>query len=633
MQVLTRGPVHEAFAGAVTFDPEAGLLVRERPPQAIEELPPDQRLEGDNVTWIPGYWAWDDERTDFLWVSGIWRNLPPGRQWVPGYWGLSGPDFQWISGYWADAQVSEIEYLPEPPATVEAGPNSDAPSADQTWLPGSWVWNENRYAWRPGFWSAVQPNWVWTPAHYVYTPRGYVFIDGYWDYPVARRGVLFAPVYFSSGTYAQRGFSYSPRTVINLGAFVDNLFMRPRYQHYYFGDYYAANYHDAGFFPSYSVNSGRYGYDPIFAHERWRNRQDSAWEQQVATTYRHRRDHAEARPPRIWTSPGASGVGDVVSAVRNLVGVSLDQASRSQDSAWRFQAIDQTERERLGQHGREIQRFRDQRQQLETQAAAAATDPVRRSEPTRVRLPTSPIAAKPTVRPDRDYTPPKTHAAPPLDMFVRPQPRTDRSTDQPPRHTTLRPPLDTPKPQPQPKVERPETPRGQPQPQPKMERPETPRSQPQPQPKVERPETPRGQPQPQPKVERPETPRGQSQPQPKVERPETPRGQPQPQPKMERPETPRSQPQPQPKVERPETPRGQPQPQPKMERPETPRGQPQPQPKMERPEMPRGQSQPQPKVERPETRSRDRKPAGPPASGAKPDEDKSPGKGKGKGKS
>jgi hypothetical protein len=27
MQVLTRGPVHEAFAGTVTFDPEAGLVV------------------------------------------------------------------------------------------------------------------------------------------------------------------------------------------------------------------------------------------------------------------------------------------------------------------------------------------------------------------------------------------------------------------------------------------------------------------------------------------------------------------------------------------------------------------------------------------------------------------------------
>ena len=50
------------------------------------------------MAWIPGYWAWDDERTDFLWVSGIWRALPPGRQWVPGYWGRSGQGAQWTSG-------------------------------------------------------------------------------------------------------------------------------------------------------------------------------------------------------------------------------------------------------------------------------------------------------------------------------------------------------------------------------------------------------------------------------------------------------------------------------------------------------------------------------------------------------
>ena len=77
VQVLTRGPVHEAFAKTVTFDPEPGIVVPKAPPAAIEELPPDQRPEGANVMWIPGYWGWDDERSDFLWVSGVWRALPP----------------------------------------------------------------------------------------------------------------------------------------------------------------------------------------------------------------------------------------------------------------------------------------------------------------------------------------------------------------------------------------------------------------------------------------------------------------------------------------------------------------------------------------------------------------------------
>ena len=206
VQVLTRGPVHEAFAETVTFDPEPGIVVPKAPPAAIEEVPPDQRPEGANVAWIPGYWGWDDERSDFLWVSGIWRDLPPGRQWVPGYWGKSAQGSQWTSGYWADAKATEAQYLPEPPATVEAGPNIAAPSPDATWLPGCWVWQNGRYAWRPGFWAAVQPDWDWVPAHYVYAPRGYVFVDGYWDYSIGRRGVLFAPVYFDAGVYAQPGF-------------------------------------------------------------------------------------------------------------------------------------------------------------------------------------------------------------------------------------------------------------------------------------------------------------------------------------------------------------------------------------------------------------------------------------------
>lgn len=79
-EVLTRGPVHEAFAGAVTYNPEAGIIVSGKPPELIDEIPPDQKPEGDNVAWIPGYWAWDEDQTDYLWISGIWRNLPPGRQ-------------------------------------------------------------------------------------------------------------------------------------------------------------------------------------------------------------------------------------------------------------------------------------------------------------------------------------------------------------------------------------------------------------------------------------------------------------------------------------------------------------------------------------------------------------------------
>src|SRR5262245_12006256 len=64
-EVQTRGPVHEAFAGIVAFNPTPGIVVTKAPPQPIEEIPPQEKPQGDNVTWIPGYWGWDDDRSDF----------------------------------------------------------------------------------------------------------------------------------------------------------------------------------------------------------------------------------------------------------------------------------------------------------------------------------------------------------------------------------------------------------------------------------------------------------------------------------------------------------------------------------------------------------------------------------------
>ena len=55
VEVLTRGPIHEAYASAVDTQPHPGSLAPRQPPEAIEEMPPDQKPEGDNVQWMPGY--------------------------------------------------------------------------------------------------------------------------------------------------------------------------------------------------------------------------------------------------------------------------------------------------------------------------------------------------------------------------------------------------------------------------------------------------------------------------------------------------------------------------------------------------------------------------------------------------
>ena len=378
VEVLTRGPVHEAFAETMTFDPEPGVVVAKAAPDAIEELPPEQKPEGANVDWIPGYWAWDDERSDFLWVSGIWRALPPGRQWVPGYWGESGRGSQWTSGYWADAKASEVEYLPEPPATVEAGPNIAAPSADHIWLPGCWVWQQNRYAWRPGYWATASRTGSGSRPLRLGAAR--LCLRRWLLRLLGRpRGVLFAPVYFNSSIYYaarllllagdgdQPGRVRQPSLLAaELRPLLLRRLLRLQLRH-------------RGFSPWFSFNSSRYGYDPFYAHQRWHHRNDREWEQNVQADFQHRRDHEDARPPRTWTAQRALMTRDASSNQKSfVVAAPLDQFAKSKDRPLRFQALGQEERQRLAKHGQEIQKFRQERQKLETRAAGTSTaDPAK----------------------------------------------------------------------------------------------------------------------------------------------------------------------------------------------------------------------------------------------------------------
>ena len=168
--------------------------------------------------------------------------MPPERQWVAGYWHKVGDGHQWTSGYWAPAKVKEAEYLAPPPDSLEAGPSTQPPTQEHQWVPGSWVWHDTRYAWRPGYWLVAQPGWMWVPAHYNWTPCGYVFCDGYWDYSFRRRGVLFAPVYINRAVDTRPGYVYSPTIIIDGDVMTEHFFVRPAYGHYYFGDYYATSY-------------------------------------------------------------------------------------------------------------------------------------------------------------------------------------------------------------------------------------------------------------------------------------------------------------------------------------------------------------------------------------------------------
>jgi hypothetical protein len=300
-EVLTKGPVHEAFAQPVVFNPTPTAVVPKQPPDPVEEMPPEQKPSGDHVVWIAGYWTYEADQTKFIWTSGIWRAMPSGVEWVPGYWNQADGGYQWVAGFWRkDTAETQVNYLPQaPPNTLEQGPVGVAPSADYVWVPGHWVWWHEHYAWRPGFWAAANPNWIWIPAHYVWAPNGYIFVDGHWDYAMEQRGVFFAPVVFRPGVFIGPGFVYSPCVAMDFSVCTGCLFCRPGC--YCFGDYYGPAFVGVGIYPWFGWH-GRYGYDPCFAYYGWRYHGDPGWRNRLVVDYRFRIGNPGARPPHTYAA-------------------------------------------------------------------------------------------------------------------------------------------------------------------------------------------------------------------------------------------------------------------------------------------------------------------------------------------
>ncbi|MFZ0395705.1 MAG: hypothetical protein WCF17_12410 [Terracidiphilus sp.] len=78
------------MAISVSFAPPA-LPVYQQPP-----------CPEDGSIWVPGYWAWDADFSDYYWVPGTWVPAPePGYLWTPPYWGWNDGAYVFNQGYWA----------------------------------------------------------------------------------------------------------------------------------------------------------------------------------------------------------------------------------------------------------------------------------------------------------------------------------------------------------------------------------------------------------------------------------------------------------------------------------------------------------------------------------------------------
>ncbi len=411
IEVLAKGPVHEAFA-ATAEAPVASPVVAKQPPEPIEELPPDQKPEGDNVQWIPGYWSWDEENSQFIWVSGFWRQPPPGRVWVPGSWREVKGGWQYVPGFWQELapaqpqqpqqpQQPEIEYLPQPPQSIEIGPTVAAPNTTSVYVPGSWVWR-GKYLWRPGVWIEHRRDWVWVPARYHWTPVGYVFSDGYWDYTLAHRGVLFAPVVIAQPVYTRRGFVYTPVYVVSEPCMTGALFVRRGHGHYYFGDYFEPRYATVGYSAwcgtvgrngfAIGFGTGRtWGYDPLWSYYSVQYRNSPRWHGGVNDLYAGRYRGDVVRPPTTLvqqnttinniTRTNVTNVTNNITVVngtptvnnRDVSNVAMVAPLRVAPDLQRtkFEAVSAERRRDEGVAAQQLRNVGTQRNKLETAAVAA----------------------------------------------------------------------------------------------------------------------------------------------------------------------------------------------------------------------------------------------------------------------
>ena len=411
-EVLTRGPVHEAFAEPVDLQVQAGLVAPSQPPANIMENPPSDKPAGGQFVWVPGYWAWDSERNNYIWVSGCWRAALPNMYWVPGYWAKVPDGWEWVAGFWAPVTgVQQIEYLPVPPAPDEVQPPGNPPSPDKIWVPPCWYWHQGRYVRRPGYWLVARADWVWVPSHYVWTPLGYVFVAGHWDYPLERRGVLFAPVYFPRPIYERAGFSYSASIVIDIGRMQFSLFTCPRYSHYYFGDYYDDFYIGIGIYPRFECERRHTWYDPIYEYDRWHfRRTDPRWEEHERNEYDLRRANKDLRPPRTYREMETRMARLPEPQRRNFqMAQPLTTVVAGKATSLKFEHINNNARNKLATQVTDVHKFREERSRWESPAAGRktvqpptehkgpVTPPTEHKEP----VPT-PTETKPTFVPPRD---------------------------------------------------------------------------------------------------------------------------------------------------------------------------------------------------------------------------------------
>jgi hypothetical protein len=247
IKIYEEGPINEAYLSKFGGNNLILDAIPREPPYPINErIPPQTDMQAE---WVPGYWAWQDEINDFVWVSGVWRKPPPGHLWISGFWKKFEEGWVWIHGFWNRMSEANLHYIGiAPPDSIEEDV-PPPPNEGYAWNPGYWhfAFNEHEYQWMPGSWEELDPNWILIPAHYIWRPGGYLLISPYWDWPLNERGKAYASVLIEKEYRYQATFE--PAYIIE-----PQVLVRRLYVHY--PDYLFVFHHHYHFHPEFWSDCG-----------------------------------------------------------------------------------------------------------------------------------------------------------------------------------------------------------------------------------------------------------------------------------------------------------------------------------------------------------------------------------------